>query len=154
RDTPLAGPAKEPNAKSPMSPNSGKLDPEKPVQNSDGRDFTLGEAIRTGAFWLFAGAGGAFNLVASGLGLFNEAVLAERGFDRKSFHIFLAASSLMSLAGQFLCGWLTRRYKYQTLVGFALFLYAISLGVIPLITQHWHLWALAAFMGVAGGMII
>lgn len=117
-------------------------------------DYTLAEALRTGAFWIFAGSAGAFNLMSSGLGLFNEAVLAERGFDRKMFHLFLAVSTLLSLAGQFLCGWLTRRHGYQTLTFIALLLYAIGLGFLPLIAEQWQLWCLAILIGIGGGMII
>src|SRR6185436_3161656 len=72
-------------------------------------DFTLWQALGTAAFWLFAGAAALFNLVSSGLGLFNEAVLAERGFDAQAFHRFLGVSTLMSLLGQFACGWLATR---------------------------------------------
>lgn len=117
-------------------------------------DYTLSQALRTGVFWLFAGSAASFNLVSSGLGLFNEAVLAERGFDQKSFHIFLALSTLMSLCGQFLCGWLTRRHSYQTLTFLALLLYSAGLSLLPFIAQPWHLWTLAAVLGAAGGMII
>jgi len=119
-----------------------------------GSDLTLWQALRTPAFWVFAGAAAAFNLVSSGLGLFNEAVLKERGFDQKTFHTFLALSTLMSLAGQFTCGWLTRRCRYQTITFLALLVYALGLGLIPLITLHWQLWGLAFLLGVAGGMII
>jgi MFS family permease len=117
-------------------------------------DFTFGEALRSGAFWLFAGAAAAFNLVASGLGLFNEAVLAERGFDQQTFHLFLAVTTLMSLGGQFLCGWLSRKYRYQTLTSLGLLVYAVGLAFIPMISRHWQLWLLASLLGIAGGMII
>jgi MFS family permease len=119
-----------------------------------GDQLTLADALRTRAFWLFAGAAAAFNLVFSGLGLFNEAVLAERGFDHKTFYHFLAFSSLMSLGGQFLCGWLTRRWRYQTLTCLALAIYGAGLAGIPFLTTRWQLWCLAVALGVAGGMII
>ena len=117
-------------------------------------DATLVQALRLPLFWVFATAGAAFNLVSSGLGLFNEAVLAERGFDRKTFHMFLVVTTLLSLAGQLACGWLSRRWKYQTLTLIALALYALSLAAIPMIAALWQLWIAAAFMGIAGGMII
>jgi MFS family permease len=117
-------------------------------------DFTLREALRTGAFWVFAGSAAAFNLMSSGLGLFNEAVLAERGFDQKTFHLFLAVSTLLSLGGQFLCGWLTKRHRYQSLTFGALLLYGVSLALLPIIGRPWHLWCVASLIGIAGGMII
>jgi sugar phosphate permease len=39
-----------------------------------------GEAMSTGAFWVFALGAALYGLVASGIGLFNESILAERGF--------------------------------------------------------------------------
>jgi sugar phosphate permease len=38
------------------------------------------EALRTGGFWVFAAGTALYGLVASGIGLFNESILAERGF--------------------------------------------------------------------------
>ena len=43
------------------------------------------QALRTPAFWVFGGATSLFGLVSSGLGLFNEAVLAERGFSQQTY---------------------------------------------------------------------
>ena len=86
--------------------------------------LTLGAALRTPAFWVFAGATSLFGLVSSGLGLFNEAVLAERGFNQQTYHTFLAASSIIALVGQFGCGWLTLRWSMQRLLGLAMFIYA------------------------------
>ena len=141
-------------AANPVAPGAqtGGIAVSSPGQPESG--LTLSQALRTGAFWLFAGSGAAFNLVSSGLGLFNEAVLAERGFNQKMFHWFLAVSTLMALGGQFLSGWLTRQWRYQTLVCLALALYAACLGAIPLISAAWQLWSLAVVLGVAGGMII
>ena len=42
--------------------------------------MTWSEALRTPAFWVFALASSTYNLVASGVGLFNESILTERGF--------------------------------------------------------------------------
>jgi hypothetical protein len=42
--------------------------------------YTWQQALRTPAFWVFALASSVYNLVASGIGLFNESILVERGF--------------------------------------------------------------------------
>src|SRR5262249_2844147 len=39
----------------------------------------LGEALRSPAFWVVALASSLYGLVASGIGLFNESILAQRG---------------------------------------------------------------------------
>ena len=53
-----------------------------------GEGLPLAAALRTPAFWVFGGATSLFGLVSSGLGLFNEAVLAERGFDQQTYVSF------------------------------------------------------------------
>jgi len=116
--------------------------------------LTLREALRTRAFWTFAASAALFNLVSSGLGLFNESVLAERGFGQKMFHLFLAITTLLSLGGQFLCGWLSSRVSYQRLTAFALGLYALALLMLPSIKTPVELFCVCLLIGVAGGMII
>jgi MFS family permease len=65
---------------------------------------TLGEALRSPAFWVFAAASSMYGLVASGIGLFNEAILAERGFAPDVYHTALAVTAITGLAGNFLAG--------------------------------------------------
>ena len=120
---------------------------------ADDRSLTLAEALRTPAFWIFGGATSLFGLVSSGLGLFNEAVLAERGFDQQTYVRFLAGTSIVALAGQFACGWLTLRWSMQRLLGIAMFLYAAALGALPFLTTQAQLWLFAALIGLSGGMI-
>ena len=115
--------------------------------------LSLAAALRTPAFWVFGGATSLFGLVSSGLGLFNEAVLAERGFDQQTYVRFLAATSIIALAGQMTCGWLTLRWSMQRLLSVAMFLYAAALAVLPLLTTLSQLWIFATLIGLSGGMI-
>ena len=121
--------------------------------SGDEASLTLSEALRTPAFWIFGGATSLFGLVSSGLGLFNEAVLAERGFDQQTYVWFLAATSIVALAGQFACGWLTLRWSMPRLLGLAMFIYAAALGALPLLSTHRQLRIVAALFGLSGGMI-
>lgn len=114
---------------------------------------SLVEALRTPIFWIFAGATALFGLVSSGLGLFNEAVLAEVGFDQKTFHTFLAVTTLFALIGQMLCGWLTLRHSMGRLLAVAMFLYAAGLATLPMLRTHTQLWIFAAVFGIAAGFI-
>jgi MFS family permease len=115
--------------------------------------LSLAAALRTPAFWVFGGATSLFGLVSSGLGLFNEAVLAERGFDQQTYVRFLAATSVIALTGQLACGWLTLRWSMQRLLGLAMFIYAAALGALPLLATLAQLWIFAALIGLSGGMI-
>jgi MFS family permease len=113
----------------------------------------LSRALCAPAFWVFGSATALFGLVSSGLGLFNEAVLAERGFDQKTYHTFLAVTTLVALIGQFLCGWLSLRWTMQRLLGLALFLYATGLAALPWLDSLPELWGFATLMGLSGGII-
>ncbi|MEO8259939.1 MAG: MFS transporter [Acidobacteriota bacterium] len=115
--------------------------------------MSLAAALRTPTFWVFGGATSMFGLVSSGLGLFNEAVLAERGFDQQTYVTFLAATSIVALAGQMVCGWLTLHWPMSRLLGIALFIYAAALATLPLLTTLSELWVFAALIGLSGGMI-
>ncbi|MEA2562162.1 MAG: hypothetical protein QOH06_3666 [Acidobacteriota bacterium] len=115
--------------------------------------LSLTAALCTPAFWVFGGGTSLFGLVSSGLGLFNQAILAERGFDQPTYIKFLAVTSIIALAGQGLCGWLTLRWSMRQLLGLALFLYAAALAALPLLKTLPQLWIFAALMGLSGGMI-
>jgi MFS family permease len=115
--------------------------------------LSLAAALRTPAFWVFGVATALFGLVSSGLGLFNEAVLAERGFNQQTYVTFLAATSIVALIGQFACGWLTLHWSMQRLLALSMLLYAISLGALPFLSTLSELWMFAVLIGLAGGMI-
>ena len=106
---------------------------------------------RLGFPWIFGGKRYAlFGLVSSGLGLFNEAVLAERGFDQKTYYAFLVVTTIISLFGQLLCGWLALRWPLKRLTGIALFLYAFALALLPFVRTPTHLWIATASSGAPG----
>jgi MFS family permease len=115
--------------------------------------LSLGAALRTPAFWLFGGATSSFGLVSSGLGLFNEAVLAERGFDQQTYVNFLTGTAVIGLVGQFACGWLTLRWSMTRLLSAAMIMYAAALAATPLLRTVTHLWTIAILIGLSGGMI-
>ena len=123
------------------------------AEADDDEGLSLAAALRTPAFWVFGGATSLFGLVSSGLGLFNQAVLAERGFDQQTYVRFLATTSIIALTGQLACGWLTLHWSMQRLLGLAMFIYAVALAALPLLATLSQLWIFAALIGLSGGMI-
>lgn len=117
-------------------------------------EFSLAEALRTPTFWIFAGATALFGLASSGLGLFQQAVLAERGFDEKTYHTLMAVTTLLTLLAQLMTGWLSLRCSIGTLTGTAMLFYALALGMLPFVNGATQLWGFAALIGIAAGMII
>ena len=116
--------------------------------------FTLRQALSTTRFWVFALSSSVYGLIASGIGLFNESVLAECGFDASTYHRSLAITAITALVGNFLGGWLTTRWSMKRLMALAMFLLAGSLVGLPHVTTQAHVVAYAIVMGLAGGFVI
>lgn len=116
--------------------------------------LTLAQALRTPAFWVFALASSIYNLVASGVGLFNESILAERGFAAGTYHRSLVIVALVSLVGNFLGGWLASRWSMNRLMALAMTLLALALASLPSLKTLAQVDAFSAVMGLSGGFVI
>jgi MFS family permease len=114
--------------------------------------YTLGEALATPAFWALALGGFVFNAAYSGITLFNESILAERGF-RASPAGPLIVIVFTALAANFLAGWLASRWSVTKLMGIAICLSAGSLVVLPLVRTRAQVYLYAGAMGVSAGMV-
>ena len=141
------------------SPESCALQPDVDTSKtieSDEADFsfTLRQALLTPGFWVFGISGAVYGLVASGIALFNESILAERGFDASTYHRSLVIVALTSLVGNFLGGWLISRGRINRLLALAMILLAGSLLALPHVSTQTHVAAYAVVMGLAGGFVI
>ena len=116
-------------------------------------DLTLGEALRTWAFWLFALASAAFGLVYSGIALFNQSILQLRGFPAETYHRTLVVSTMVGLVCNFGAGWLGQRWPMQRLTGIGMGVLGLSLAGLPLVRTAFHVDLYAAAMGAAGGIV-
>jgi MFS family permease len=128
-----------------------------PGNTSGARSFTLLEALSTASFWAIGLCSAAYGLIASGIGLFNESILAERGLSAEVYHGTLAVTALTSLLGNFVGGWLTsgRSVRAQVKVA-SVSMLLLGLGLLALtqIRTVPQACALAVVMGIAGGLII
>jgi MFS family permease len=115
---------------------------------------TLGEALRTPAFWVFALAASVYGLVASGIALFNESILAERGFAAASYHRSLAITALSALVGNFAGGAFASKRDVRALLAVAMLLLTGALLALPQVSSEGHVAAYAAVMGLAGGFVM
>jgi len=115
---------------------------------------TLREALGTSAFWVFALSSSVYGLVASGVALFNESILAERGFDATVYHRTLVVTALTALAGNFLGGWLAGRWSLGRLMATAMLLLTFALVALPSVRTGAHVAAWAVAMGLVGGAVM
>ena len=117
-------------------------------------DVSLGNALRTPAFWVFALGTALYGLVASGIGLFNESILAERGFGAEVYYETLAVTAMTGLAGNFLGGWLATRASIGNLLAASMFVLAAGLAVLPHVSTQAEVMSWAAAMGIGGGIVM
>ena len=117
-------------------------------------NFSWIQALRTPAFWAFAIASSLYNLIASGIGLFNESILAERGFAAGVYHQSIVITALTSLAGNFIGGWLAEKWNVNRLMAMAMTLLAGALLGLPFLKSLGQVYAFAVVMGLAGGFVI
>lgn len=135
----------EPDGESTAAPTS---EPTSPLGH------TWRDALRTPAFWLFATGTALYGLVASGIGLFNEAILAERGFGAEVYYQTLAVTAITALAGNGLGGWLAARVALPTLLSISLGMLAVGVLALPFVTTLSQVMAWAVAMGLGGGLIM
>lgn len=112
------------------------------------------EALRTPAFWVFSVGAALYGLVASGIGLFNESILAERGFGPDVYYQTLIVTAMTALIGNFGGGWLAMRMSLTNLLAISLFVLALGLAALPHITTIGHVMAWATAMGLGGGLVM
>jgi MFS family permease len=117
-------------------------------------DATLATALRSPAFWVFGLASSLYGLVASGIGLFNESILAERGFTPDIYYNALAVTAITGLAGNFVAGAWADRGSLRRVLVVALLLLTGALTALPHVTTTAHVIAQAVAMGVAGGFVM
>ena len=143
-----------------LTPDGDAAQPSPGVPRSGVRDefelegYTWQEAVRTPAFWMFAIGAALYGLVASGIGLFNESILNERGFSASVYYQTLVVTAMTALAGNFLGGWLARRVQLASLLSAALAILAIGLAALPHVTTIAHVMFWATAMGLGGGLVM
>lgn len=116
-------------------------------------DFTLAGALTTPAFWLFALATSLYGLVSSGVSLFNESLLVERGFSKNAFYDLSMLTTGVGLAANFVTGFLASQIRITWLASLAMGILAGALLGLPFVATYPALVTYAIAMGCAGGMI-
>jgi len=119
----------------------------------DARQWTLGETLRSPAFWVFALASSVYGLVASGIGLLNESILAERGFAPDIYYNALAVTAITGLAGNFAAGALAPRVSLRAILIVAMVVLTAGLAALARVSTPAQVMVQAVAMGIAGGFV-
>src|SRR5438445_13257315 len=101
---------------------------------------TLRQALGSPAFWLFGLATSLYGLISSGLSLFNESILKERGFDTQMYYNVAIVMPLVALVTNFAGGWLAARWSMGRVLGLALLLQTAALIALPHVQTDVHVY--------------
>lgn len=124
-----------------------------PLPSEGEVSFDLRRALATPAFWVVVLGGSAFNLVWSGVTLFNESMLVERGLPPALAVNIMAALTGMGLVANLACGAFATRTLVVKLLGAGMALLAAALAVFPSIESAGGAQFYAALMGLSGGVV-
>jgi MFS family permease len=116
--------------------------------------YSWTETLAMPSFWVFAIGTALYGLVASGIGLFNESILAERGFAADVYYKTLVVTAFTALAGNFAGGWLAHRVPLGRLMALSLFILAVGLIALPHVSTLSHVMGWAVAMGAGGGLVM
>jgi MFS family permease len=122
-------------------------------KSGDGSGLTLAQSLATPAFWVFGGGTSLYGMIAAGLSLFNQSILAERHFDRSVFLTITALAPLVGLAANLATGWLANRVPQGRLLAAAMVLLAAAMVAFPYVHTLAEVYLYAVALGVAGGMV-
>jgi MFS family permease len=116
--------------------------------------YTFLGAMRSPAFWVFALSTSVYGLIASGIGLFNESILAERGFAADVYYRALAVTAITGLAGNFAAGAFAYRGSLRQVLVAALVILTGALAALASVSSVGQVMAQAVAMGIAGGFVM
>lgn len=139
------------------TPESCGIAPDEPLEDESvaaaSDDYTFREALSTPAFWILVLGGSAFNLVWSGVTLFNESILSERGLDQTLAIQNMAILTGAGLIANLIAGALASRARVVKLLGAALMILAAALVAFPSITTAAAAQLYATAIGLSGGVV-
>lgn len=123
-----------------------------PAAPADVAGHTLRQAIASPAFWLLAMAGFLFNAAYSAITLFNESILAERGFVGSPTGP-LVVMVFAGLAANFVGGWLTTHCQPTRLMAAAMLPLAAAMASLPYVHTQGQVVAYAGLLGLSAGVV-
>jgi MFS family permease len=120
-------------------------------ETSASEDFALWEALATPAFWTFALAAGLYGLMSSGISLFSESILKERGFSNAAMYNLQIGTTGIGLLANLSFGWLARKWRLGGVMAVAMALMTAALFELKYVNSVPMVVLYALKMGIAGG---
>jgi MFS family permease len=127
-----------PDGDAPYPPTNGFTTDHRPP--AEEVNYTLAEAMRTGAFWLLTAATGLRIVALSAINVHYVPMMVWKGMSEQHAAFLLGAQALMSLPSHMMFGWMADRVDKSRLM--ALCMVAAVVGILFLIyAEHeWQIW--------------
>jgi MFS family permease len=109
------------------------------------------QAICTVAFWVFALSISFFGFISAGIGLYNEDILSERGFDAEMYHFLLLLPIPFGLMSNLGVGLLTRYIPIKYVLALSLFFTGLVKFLFPFIETPAQVYAYTIVLAISGG---
>jgi len=115
------------------------------------RAFSLGEAMRTRAFWLLLFAGAGQSLIGTALIFHQISLLGSRGLDASVAASVFAVLAPSSLVGAFTAGFLADLFPNRLILAVCQLLLVLAMVCVFAIAQPWQAFVYGAVLGISGG---
>lgn len=121
-------------------------------QHHPKRDFTLSEARRTYAFWVFTLALTLQALYMTGVTFHVESIFDQVGIDRDVAYMTFLPSSMVAVLTAVAGGWISDHVKLKRLLVVMLFAMSLSMTALLMLEHGFALFLYIGSQGVAGGL--
>ena len=132
-----------------LPPDSAKVETSRPAP----LDLSWQSALRSRAFWAFTLSASLFNFVWSGITLFQEDLLNERGFNHDTFVLVMTMLVAAGLPANLLAGWLIPRWGMGRLLLIGMMILTGSLLAFPHLSTQLDAILYGVALGLSGGII-
>ncbi|HMQ54692.1 MAG TPA: MFS transporter [Anaerolineae bacterium] len=114
-------------------------------------NWTLAEARRTGAFWIFAAALSTMTMLLAGLVFHQLSLFEVRGLPRETAVSAFYAMAIASVVGNLGMGYLLDRYSARLLLSLTLFILAAAVVLVQVITTPLQGALFSGLVGLTSG---
>ncbi len=116
-------------------------------------DLSFRDALSSPTFWIFSAASCLFGLAWSAITLFNESVLADRGFTPDRLKMVMGILVGVGLLANISGSWLSSRWPLGRVLGLGMLLLAVAMLAYPFINNDGQLISYAVAFGIASGLV-
>jgi len=117
------------------------------------QSYTLLQAMRTPAFWVFACGISLYGMIVAGISLFNESILVDQGFSKAVYYNSLALGTGVGMISNLVAGALGLKWSLNRLLAFSLLMLSGSMIWLTQLKTSADVAGYVIVSAVAGGIL-